>query len=92
MALARCILQLGAQTSSPLLPPFFPWGGRGPGLVTRNYQGKEVEFRTDDIMLYLTLVPRLCPPLPIDVVYTWVNGTDPLLVREIKQLKRTLAK
>lgn len=30
--------------------------------------------------------------LPIDVVYTWVNGTDPALVRELAQLQREMAK
>jgi UDP-N-acetylglucosamine-lysosomal-enzyme len=28
--------------------------------------------------------------LPIDVVYTWVNGTDPILLRELNQLKREM--
>lgn len=30
---------------------------------------------------------RLCLPVPIDVVYTWVNGTDPQLIRNLKKLK-----
>lgn len=33
---------------------------------------------------------RLCLPVPIDVVYTWVNGTDPKLIRELRQYKMQL--
>ncbi|XP_078683763.1 N-acetylglucosamine-1-phosphotransferase subunits alpha/beta-like isoform X1 [Branchiostoma floridae x Branchiostoma belcheri] len=30
---------------------------------------------------------RLCLPVPIDVVYTWVNGTDPKLLEGLRRLK-----
>ncbi|XP_064634376.1 N-acetylglucosamine-1-phosphotransferase subunits alpha/beta-like [Lineus longissimus] len=30
---------------------------------------------------------RLCLPVPIDVVYTWVNGTDPRLLADLKRFK-----
>eukprot|EP00054_Salpingoeca_dolichothecata_P026886 m.194338 g.194338 ORF g.194338 m.194338 type:complete len:1063 (-) comp25794_c0_seq7:1091-4279(-) len=30
---------------------------------------------------------RLCSPVPIDVVYTWVNGSDPILQRDLAELK-----
>lgn len=30
---------------------------------------------------------RLCLPIPIDVVYTWVNGSDPKLLHQLQQLK-----
>ncbi|XP_045176047.2 N-acetylglucosamine-1-phosphotransferase subunits alpha/beta-like isoform X2 [Mercenaria mercenaria] len=30
---------------------------------------------------------RLCLPVPIDVVYTWVNGTDPDLIRNLQRVK-----
>ncbi|KAL5473976.1 hypothetical protein EMCRGX_G028546 [Ephydatia muelleri] len=33
---------------------------------------------------------QLCSELPIDVVYTWVNGSDPRLIAELKQLKRKI--
>ncbi|KAG7496557.1 N-acetylglucosamine-1-phosphotransferase subunits alpha/beta [Solea senegalensis] len=33
---------------------------------------------------------RLCLPMPIDVVYTWVNGTDVALLRELKTVKEQL--
>lgn len=33
---------------------------------------------------------RLCLPVPIDVVYTWVNGSDPLLLEELKAFKRQI--
>lgn len=33
---------------------------------------------------------RLCLPMPIDVVYTWVNGTDIALLKELKAVKEQL--
>ncbi|KAM4569157.1 N-acetylglucosamine-1-phosphotransferase subunits alpha/beta [Odontesthes bonariensis] len=33
---------------------------------------------------------RLCLPMPIDVVYTWVNGTDIALLKELKTVKEQL--
>uniref|UniRef100_A0A8C7ZGM1 N-acetylglucosamine-1-phosphotransferase subunits alpha/beta n=1 Tax=Oryzias sinensis TaxID=183150 RepID=A0A8C7ZGM1_9TELE len=33
---------------------------------------------------------RLCLPMPIDVVYTWVNGTDSGLLKELKEVKEQL--
>ncbi|KAL5007073.1 hypothetical protein ScPMuIL_015879 [Solemya velum] len=30
---------------------------------------------------------RLCLPVPIDVVYTWVNGTDPALISQLRQVR-----
>lgn len=33
---------------------------------------------------------RLCLPMPIDVVYTWVNGTDTALLKELKTFKEQL--
>ncbi|XP_041833784.1 N-acetylglucosamine-1-phosphotransferase subunits alpha/beta isoform X2 [Melanotaenia boesemani] len=33
---------------------------------------------------------RLCLPMPIDVVYTWVNGTDTALLRELKAVKEQM--
>ncbi|KAA8580299.1 hypothetical protein FQN60_005834, partial [Etheostoma spectabile] len=33
---------------------------------------------------------RLCLPMPIDVVYTWVNGTDVALLKELKMVKEQL--
>ncbi|XP_067654930.1 N-acetylglucosamine-1-phosphotransferase subunits alpha/beta-like isoform X2 [Haliotis asinina] len=35
---------------------------------------------------------RLCLPVPIDVVYTWVNGTDESLVLELRKIKRDMEK
>ena len=31
---------------------------------------------------------RLCSKLPIDVVYTWVNGSDPFLIEKLVKLKQ----
>ena len=33
---------------------------------------------------------QLCSELPIDIVYTWVNGSDPRLIAELKELKRKI--
>ncbi|XP_076015050.1 N-acetylglucosamine-1-phosphotransferase subunits alpha/beta [Genypterus blacodes] len=33
---------------------------------------------------------RLCLPMPIDVVYTWVNGTDMALLKELKTVREQL--
>ena len=30
---------------------------------------------------------RLCLPIPIDIVYTWVNGSDPKLLADLERLK-----
>lgn len=33
------------------------------------------------------LILRLCQYVPIDVVYTWVNGSDPKFLRELAKAK-----
>ncbi|XP_055970162.1 N-acetylglucosamine-1-phosphotransferase subunits alpha/beta [Sorex fumeus] len=33
---------------------------------------------------------RLCLPMPVDVVYTWVNGTDLELLRELQQVREQM--
>ncbi|KAM4746784.1 N-acetylglucosamine-1-phosphotransferase subunits alpha/beta [Rhinophrynus dorsalis] len=33
---------------------------------------------------------RLCLPMPIDVVYTWVNGTDPELVKQLQEVREQM--
>ncbi|XP_030071271.1 N-acetylglucosamine-1-phosphotransferase subunits alpha/beta isoform X2 [Microcaecilia unicolor] len=33
---------------------------------------------------------RLCLPMPIDVVYTWVNGTDPNLLKELRLFREQM--
>ncbi|KAM8974255.1 N-acetylglucosamine-1-phosphotransferase subunits alpha/beta isoform 2-T2 [Pelodytes ibericus] len=33
---------------------------------------------------------RLCLPMPIDVVYTWVNGTDPELVKQLRTFREQM--
>ena len=35
---------------------------------------------------------RLCLPMPIDVVYTWVNGTDIALLKQLKTVREQLEK
>ncbi|KJE88467.1 N-acetylglucosamine-1-phosphate transferase [Capsaspora owczarzaki ATCC 30864] len=34
---------------------------------------------------------RLCSPMPIDIVYTWVNGSDEKLIADLKRVKAALA-
>ena len=34
--------------------------------------------------------PRLCLPQPIDIVYTWVNGSDPALVKNLNEIKKKI--
>jgi len=34
----------------------------------------------------------MCPELPIDIVYTWVNGSDPKLIAELRALHRKMAR
>ncbi|XP_038612406.1 N-acetylglucosamine-1-phosphotransferase subunits alpha/beta isoform X1 [Tachyglossus aculeatus] len=33
---------------------------------------------------------RLCLPMPVDVVYTWVNGTDIELLKELRQVREQM--
>ena len=40
-----------------------------------------------DNILHKSFQNRLCLPLPIDIVYTWVNGTDPRLLKQLAMLK-----
>ncbi len=40
-----------------------------------------------DNILHKSYQNRLCLPLPIDIVYTWVNGTDPRLLEQLAKLK-----
>eukprot|EP00794_Sanderia_malayensis_P020317 gene20317-22316_t len=35
---------------------------------------------------------RLCLPEPIDIVYTWVNGSDPSLIKELIHVRSKMAK
>ena len=40
--------------------------------------------------VFLFFFCRLCLPMPIDVVYTWVNGTDVALLKELKTVKEQM--
>ncbi|KAM9313503.1 N-acetylglucosamine-1-phosphotransferase subunits alpha/beta [Gastrophryne carolinensis] len=33
---------------------------------------------------------RLCLPMPIDVVYTWVNGSDPDLLKQLREVREQM--
>uniref|UniRef100_F7AFG7 N-acetylglucosamine-1-phosphotransferase subunits alpha/beta n=1 Tax=Ciona intestinalis TaxID=7719 RepID=F7AFG7_CIOIN len=34
---------------------------------------------------------RLCSEVPIDIVYTWVNGSDPELIKQLNELKSKMS-
>ena len=42
------------------------------------------------IVIAVWFLCRLCLPMPIDVVYTWVNGTDVDLLRNLKGVRERL--
>jgi len=35
-----------------------------------------------------SLQSKLCQNVPIDVVYTWVNGSDPILLQQLQQYRQ----
>ena len=35
---------------------------------------------------------RICLPQPIDIVYTWVNGSDPILIANLNKVRKDLEK
>jgi UDP-N-acetylglucosamine-lysosomal-enzyme len=37
-----------------------------------------------------SLQSKLCQNVPIDVVYTWVNGSDPILLQQLQQYRLQL--
>ena len=47
-------------------------------------------FPFKDNILHKSYQDRLCLPLPIDVVYTWVNGSDPRLLKDLAKLKNEI--
>ncbi|XP_046849520.1 N-acetylglucosamine-1-phosphotransferase subunits alpha/beta-like isoform X2 [Xenia sp. Carnegie-2017] len=51
---------------------------------------KNILFPYADNILHKSFQGRLCLPMPIDIVYTWVNGTDPLLLNQLNRLKTEL--
>lgn len=48
------------------------------------------DFSYEDNILHKSFQDRLCLPLPIDVVYTWVNGTDLRLLKDLAKLKKEI--
>ena len=43
-----------------------------------------------DNVVGLSFRGRLCLPIPVDIVYTWVNGSDPRLLKELRSYKDTM--
>ena len=50
----------------------------------------QISHRYYDNIVGKSFQSRLCLPQPIDVVYTWVNGSDPKLIAELNALKKKL--
>ena len=53
---------------------------------------KIYDIHTNIVALFFAYFCRLCLPVPIDVVYTWVNGSDPILVSQVRAFKQKLEK
>ena len=53
-------------------------------------QYQKTLFPYVDNILHKSFQNRLCLPLPIDIVYTWVNGTDPVLLKQLAILKASM--
>ena len=60
----------------------------GEVVLEWSMQKYAVTFNTyHDNILGNSYQNRLCLPIPIDIVYTWVNGSDPKLLADLKKLK-----
>ena len=70
-------------------------GGARKGKKERLRVGGEhamelVPFPSLHSMLRPISLCRMCLPQPIDIVYTWVNGSDPVLLKNLAALKLRL--
>lgn len=62
-----------------------------PGVAGIDYMvGHGSVFQVLAISVVFKWVSRMCLPLPIDIVYTWVNGSDPRLMADLAQVKYQL--
>lgn len=60
-------------------------------LLEWSMQKYNIAFSADhDNIAGRSFQPRLCLPGPIDIVYTWVNGSDPQLIEELNKVKESL--
>lgn len=57
-----------------------------------HYAGNFQFSRYYDNILGQSFQERLCLPQPIDIVYTWVNGSDPVLIKELNIYKEKVTK
>ncbi|XP_067931267.1 N-acetylglucosamine-1-phosphotransferase subunits alpha/beta-like [Watersipora subatra] len=63
----------------------------GEAIVEWSSEKYAVVFNSfSDNLLGKSYRTRLCLPVPIDVVYTWVNGTDPAMLSELRRTKADL--
>ncbi|GAB1295470.1 N-acetylglucosamine-1-phosphotransferase subunits alpha/beta [Apodemus speciosus] len=56
-------------------------------IAGKSFQNRECSENCTVNLENLWVCPRLCLPMPIDVVYTWVNGTDLELLKELQQVR-----
>ncbi|KAJ8299664.1 hypothetical protein KUTeg_023724 [Tegillarca granosa] len=63
----------------------------GEALLEWSHEKYAVVFNSySDNLAGRSFRERLCLPVPIDIVYTWVNGTDPLLLNQLRNFKRSM--
>lgn len=61
--------------------------------MTWSQEKYETVFNSfSDNIVGKSLQSKLCQNVPVDVVYTWVNGSDPILVQELQQYHLQLQK
>lgn len=58
--------------------------------MTKNEIMRQTGSQFEDCLEWCVCFCRLCLPMPIDVVYTWVNGTDVALLKELKAVKEQM--
>jgi len=59
--------------------------------MTWSQEKYEVVFNSfSDNIVGKSLQNKLCQTVPIDVVYTWVNGSDPILQQQLQQYRLQL--
>ncbi|KYQ88805.1 putative glycophosphotransferase [Tieghemostelium lacteum] len=88
------VMILGILITLNILFQFFTLLGIRDGLSNNNnnISGDTEEYEKIDFsdnIIGKDLEQLLCSQ-PIDVVYTWVNGSDPNLIRQVTELKRKL--
>lgn len=83
---SRCGLALFTCTIILLLISIIQFG---EVLLEWSIEQYEVQFSLyRDNIVGRSFEKQFTPELPIDVVYTWVNGSDPILLKQLEELKK----